>query len=45
MAVAVAGAMRVPIIGAGVLSIVIGVLTPGIDVKTPETGSMTGILR
>lgn len=44
MAVAVAGAKHAPVIG-GVLSIGIGIPSPGIDVKTPETGSMTGILR
>lgn len=45
VAVAVAGVMAVLTIVAGVWTLETGVLTPGIDVKIPETGTMTGILR
>lgn len=44
-AVAVAGVMAVLTIVAGVWTLGTGALTPGIDVKIPETGTMTGILR
>lgn len=44
-AVAVAGVMAVLTIVAGVSTLGTGALTPGIDVKIPETGTMTGILR
>lgn len=45
VAVAVAGVMAVLTIVAGVWTLETGALTPGIDVKIPETGTMTGILR
>lgn len=44
-AVAAAGVMAVLTIVAGVWTLGIGALTPGIDVKIPETGTMTEILR
>lgn len=45
MGVAVAGVMGVPTIAAGVSTLGTGALTPGIDMKIPETDTITGILR
>lgn len=45
VAVAVAGAMGVPTIAAGVWTLGTDTLPPGIDMKILETGTMPGILR
>lgn len=45
VAVAVAGVMAVLTIVAEASTLETGALSPGIDVKIPETDTMTGILR
>lgn len=45
VAAAAAGVTGVPTIVAGASTLGTGALTPGIDMKIPETGTMTGILR
>ena len=45
MGVAVAGAVGVPTIAAGVWTLGIDTLTPGVDTEILETGTMPGILR
>lgn len=45
VAAAVAGVTGVPTVVAGAWTLGTEALTSGIDMKIPETGTMTGILR